>query len=476
MKKKSLFLILTTLFFIAVFGLLPLKGVRAGASDNVSGWAWSENIGWISFNCTNVPKVCNGGATTTGSVCSGAADCPGAACVDTCSLSNYGVKVSTSTGLFSGYAWSENIGWISFAPAGAYPASPDYQACLDLPGSGQTCDGVGDYKISGWARACSVFQSGCSGALAASTALGGWDGWIKLSGATYGISLNSVAGEVEKWSWGGDDNNNEAVIGWVSFNCKNFSCLVVDYQVKAVSNQPPSAPSILSTNQNSCAWGTSPQSADGFSVTFNWSAYSDPDGDSQAAYEVWVDDDPSFTGAMFNNLVLGSGTSYTLDLAHDDNSDWLTKLIWSTTYYWKVRVQDNRGATSSFSASQSLTTPAHAAPYVDFGPSPQSPSASSVVTFIQNSTTTPENRSLCYDAAGTNYYCDTRNTAYNWDFGNGKTSTYKGNATTTYGAVSAYTAVLGITDNTLAPAITCSKSTNINVQFALPWWREVSPF
>src|SRR3989344_3175772 len=63
------------------------SNVQAASTDNVSGFVWSENIGWISLNSTR-----DGSATS------------------------YGVNISpmTGTGIFSGYAWSENIGWISF--------------------------------------------------------------------------------------------------------------------------------------------------------------------------------------------------------------------------------------------------------------------------------------------------------------------------------------------------------------------------
>jgi len=86
--KKSL-VIFSIVCFI-VFGYLffsfqEIKVVEAGTGDNVSGWAWSESIGWISFNNTS-----GGGAT------------------------DYGVDVDSTTGVFSGYAWSENIGWINF--------------------------------------------------------------------------------------------------------------------------------------------------------------------------------------------------------------------------------------------------------------------------------------------------------------------------------------------------------------------------
>ena len=48
--RKLLFLIIP----LIVFGFFLVGSVKAGADDNVSGFAWSENIGWISFNCTNL--------------------------------------------------------------------------------------------------------------------------------------------------------------------------------------------------------------------------------------------------------------------------------------------------------------------------------------------------------------------------------------------------------------------------------------
>ncbi|TSD01911.1 MAG: Uncharacterized protein Athens071426_607 [Parcubacteria group bacterium Athens0714_26] len=52
----------------------------------LSGWAWNDNIGWISFSCLN-----------TGN----------------CSIYNYEVTVD-GDGYFNGYAWNDVVGWISF--------------------------------------------------------------------------------------------------------------------------------------------------------------------------------------------------------------------------------------------------------------------------------------------------------------------------------------------------------------------------
>jgi hypothetical protein len=59
-------------------------------AGSLSGWAWNDAVGWISF--------CGGGDTNP--------DCPGTA-------SAYGVTIDSS-GYFHGWAWNDVVGWISF--------------------------------------------------------------------------------------------------------------------------------------------------------------------------------------------------------------------------------------------------------------------------------------------------------------------------------------------------------------------------
>ncbi len=65
--------------------------VSADKDGNLSGYAWSESMGWISF-CGNTGGT-NGCATSTIA---------------------YGVTINTNTGVFTGQAWSEVAGYISF--------------------------------------------------------------------------------------------------------------------------------------------------------------------------------------------------------------------------------------------------------------------------------------------------------------------------------------------------------------------------
>jgi|GEM_PF-2551138 len=119
----------------------------------LTGYAWSDNIGWISFS--------------------------GIAANST----PYGVTVAND-GTLSGYAWSDSIGWIGFG--------------------GNSCGTratMANGALTGWAQASSSNAT--------------WDGCIKLADTAapaYGPSLNG-SGELTGFSWGTDP------IGWISYNC-----------------------------------------------------------------------------------------------------------------------------------------------------------------------------------------------------------------------------------------------------------------
>jgi len=153
---------------VLLFILLPVVA-HAGDDDRFKGWAWSSNIGWISFNCTNT---------------------------NSCGSVDYGVTIAANNTDVTGWAWSSNIGWIDF--------------------SGTTFNSVTG-RISGSASA-----------IAGTVETDGWDGRIELydtSPIAYGLDVQ-IDSEVAGYAWGDD------VVGWVSFNCENdSSCGTVDYQV-----------------------------------------------------------------------------------------------------------------------------------------------------------------------------------------------------------------------------------------------------
>ncbi len=82
-------------------------------NGNLSGWAWSDAIGWISMTCNHASDGTSAPYN-----------------VNNCGTSNYQVLISPSTGDFSGWAWNDNIGWISFNCA-----NPGTNGCVSPPGS-----------------------------------------------------------------------------------------------------------------------------------------------------------------------------------------------------------------------------------------------------------------------------------------------------------------------------------------------------
>ncbi len=185
MEKFSiggLALVILGLFLVGVY-YVP---VQAGVSDNVSGWAWSSNIGWVNFNNND-----SGAGGPAGGL--------------------YGVNID-NLGNISGYAWAPNLGWFSFN-ATDVSGCPGTNGNLECAPKMNLVTGV----ISGWARACAGVVGGTCVGVSRSD---GWDGWVSLRGASpnYGITASLVSPrEWSGWAWGGE------VLGWLSFQGAQYS-------------------------------------------------------------------------------------------------------------------------------------------------------------------------------------------------------------------------------------------------------------
>lgn len=188
-KQKQRFkkYLLATIIFCAVF--VVATTIKAGVNDSLSGWSWggSESssdgninnglsgnetgIGWISMNNTN----------TSGGV-------------------SYGVNLPTGNTELSGYAWSENLGWIAFDNSNGY--------LTGCPAGNGACSARrnGD-KLEGWARFTSIKD-----ALDAGNS-GGWQGWIKLNGTNYGVEISKMDGTGANKTYAWSDE-----LGWIDFS------------------------------------------------------------------------------------------------------------------------------------------------------------------------------------------------------------------------------------------------------------------
>lgn len=139
------------------------REVEAGNAENLRGYGWADNIGWVSFN-----NLTDG------------------------SPHNYGVN-KNNDGTLSGYAWSDNIGWIRFNPSFTGPAgASDAHGARINP----------DNTLTGWARACTATVS--SDCLSADRDAD-WDGWIKFTHSSQNTSNTFFDGA----AWG------SFLVGWI---------------------------------------------------------------------------------------------------------------------------------------------------------------------------------------------------------------------------------------------------------------------
>ncbi|MFH1259015.1 MAG: DUF4082 domain-containing protein [Elusimicrobiota bacterium] len=428
---------IVTMYGMADIVFIP--GQTVGMVGNVSGFAWSENIGWISFNSSNCDI--DGDGLYDGSPLG----CPASG-----SVNPYSVDID-SDGYFYGYAWSENIGWISFnrTDTGNPPEAP-YNG-----GSGPiaTFDSVSE-KVSGWARA---LVNG-----------GGWDGWIKLgddSGVwpAGGQQVSIVASdEFMGWAWGDD------VVGWLSFNCLNQGvCGASDYKVIVsftLPNPPPYVENTQTVSQNYCGIP-----GDMGQVSFEWTYRSEDE--SQTQYNLQVTD---FADTDFSNPSIdctknqsvppdGLGSSGVVVVTPapvvDCDAPNGFQVAYGQSYLWRVRVYDGV-AWSDFepAGGVSFTTENHPYPRVDFDISTENPSAREEV----NATSTSE-----VFVAG--------EPGYKWEINPSDHGTFKTSdiiPSPKMEFTESATLKLTVTDSS---GYFCDDNKIITVELSLPDWTEVPP-
>jgi hypothetical protein len=204
--------LLTCALFISIYILFSAQGsaLAAHTSDAfttpvaLTGWLWAGaaadsggekiGMGWISLNCSNNNE---------------------------CATADYNVEINPDMTV-TGYGWSPYTGWVKF---GGLSGCPDGICAARVVAAGS------DFEMAGWARACAVFVSGCSGALKDNGApgyeRGDWDGWVSLNcsntgGCTtsnYRVTFPSATGYFPASSnaWGSD------VMGRVNFSFAYFT-------------------------------------------------------------------------------------------------------------------------------------------------------------------------------------------------------------------------------------------------------------
>jgi len=196
-----------------------IKTSRAGAGHNIFGWAWSSTIGWISLNDLNC-DVDGDGKYNDGGLNGCPNDdsdvFPYGVNVDL-NLASLTFEEISGQAWSENIGWISFDRALTGAPPGAPYVADAFIAKVDngtgkLYGWARALSACQDDFWDG--TKCTSNEAGNKS--------GGWDGWIKLrkdptdGGPDYGVSLNGNS--FTGWAWGGGTNAEEAVIGWISFD------------------------------------------------------------------------------------------------------------------------------------------------------------------------------------------------------------------------------------------------------------------
>ena len=499
-KKILIALVVFTIGLGALFLIyFQVAKIEAGVGDNVAGWAWSEIIGWLSFNCENTLAVCS------------SSDYGAHICEDDADANQYCARalafgLSPLDDLLVGYVWSRGtydssggIGWVSFNPDELVGCPAGYGPCE------ARFDTVSN-EVSGWARACAVFADPdvCTGALHPER--GGWDGWIKLRGTAqdateYGVVIDDdVAMEFSGWAWAGDDITENSPVGWISFNAENpeipdpvppgppypdppgppYYVVPPDGTPPVIPNTPPTVTALSSLEWDYCAPAAQ---------VFNW-GFDDADGDGEEFYQIQTDRDGDwntytlpgeFDTGMTGPLISTIESKLVMLAANAVAGD--EELAYNQTYTWRIKVWDERGAESAWdNGPANFSTPLHMYPSPDFDWHPLTPVQDELtqVCAVNDGSACLVNNSRCYDNSNSLKSCSGQ--SFVWTLDPDPAFVFElpsgfdtENPEVKSSARGLFSVNLDITDNSIPGGATCSYSDAIRVSFPLPDWREIAP-
>jgi hypothetical protein len=423
-------------------------------------------------------------------------------------IQDYGVNIGND-GIFEGHAWSSNVGWISFdrTETGTPPASP-YNGTEDYIAKISTTD---PYEVSGWARALS----------ASSPESGEWDGWIKFSWdnetESGAVSLNNSTKEFEGYAWGGNESNanSQGVIGWLSFNDKDYdgSPGPVDYQVTTTVSFGATVSNLSDSYPCACDQSRIPN--------LSWEVSQSDDYE----YQVQFDNNSDFSSPIIGPNVSGSNATGTFNgtsgswspsCTYCCNKSPYNNIDWDSTYYYQVRVkQTGEDTWSSWtSGDEEFTTPDHCYPYSYFlcsydgetwydcdqdisdgkcdatdacqGPIPFLPPAEEEIyvkdfSTCHNSDDTSFDAIYCSEDGYDEELCPTPSgvtTYYEWDFVNATSSdgTQDFASSTITILETGEWGISATTTDTHSPDQSCGHEEGAQSGLPLPDWMEVSPY
>jgi len=330
-------------------------------------------------------------------------------------------------------------------------------SALNLPTTLNIEDNNGDGIIQREELFNSVTHNVCSGNLCVSVAGAGADQCSSNADCAPLEITCQRCSNVNKYAWAqwlsGPDglcDTPDDNYGTVTYTC-NCACTAgsnTSWNPSCVAscapspNQPPSATNLKVTQPDYCtiSWPA---------AILSWN-FTDPDGDTQSAYQVQVDNNSDFSSPEVDtNKVISSSQSYaTLSGV----------LSWNTTYYWRLKVWDSKNLSSSWISGSSFATPRHQYPTINFSWFPLNPAVNGSVQFTDSS--------IVFGGAS--------KSEWQWTFTDAAPPvSNQENPTTKFLSSANKSATLKMTDS---DGFSCEGQRTISVQLPPPEWIEIAPF
>ncbi len=256
------FTALGIIVFVGFVVFLDFSNVRAGASDNVFGYAFAKDFGYLSMNCNNTPNLDGSGARA-----------------DDCSVP-YGTTIATNN-KFSGLSWGPNIGWVCWGAAcngmqlpGGVTLPSDFAAQVSVGAA--TKGNLDGHATSGKGGYAMTFPSGGEVALSGTA----------TDGSPFGVFVNTTGATTSNTNGRcKNDDGTDMTVGagefcGLGYNATlgfiNFRGLIT---IPRDIGQDPPTVTPLSPNTTTKNPTTTP--------TFRWATI-DPEGDPQTQAELAV--------------------------------------------------------------------------------------------------------------------------------------------------------------------------------------------
>ncbi|MCP4540923.1 MAG: DUF11 domain-containing protein, partial [Chloroflexi bacterium] len=245
----------------------------------------------------------------------------------------------------SGYAESRNNG----RSGGRTDRHRYYNYGINIP-AGSTIQGI-EVRLDWWLDSTYGTSS-----LGVDLSWNGGSSWTSSTQVDTGESTSSshtitLGGTGDTWgrTWSASDfSNGNFRVRLHSYSSSSYRDFRLDWVPVRITYEPPNtapnAPTSLLTDGS-----TNPTGLINLNPVFSWSAFSDPDGDTQDAWEIEVNTASDFGGTVMWDSGSQPGTD-----SWDTYAGTIPLTLDGNTYYWRVRVNDGEDW-SAWSATQNFT-------------------------------------------------------------------------------------------------------------------------